>query len=227
MLKELPKAEQPYEKFELYGAENLTSSELLAIILRSGTKNMSCLEISRNLMKSENSTLEGFKRLNYLSISELTKLPGIGRVKAIQIKAIIEIARRINNENTKVRPKIKSPQDVYNIIKLEMEDKSQEIIKTIILNRKNIVQSIITNAVGAQSKIVITPKEILSEPIKQMASSIILVHNHPSGDPSPSREDVRFTKNIINLASMFDIEVLDHLVIGKNCFKSLKEMNLM
>lgn len=227
MLKKIPKNEQPYEKFELYGAENLTSSELLAIILRTGTKEMSCLEISRNLMQSENSTLEGFKLLDYLSLSELKKLPGIGRVKSIQIKALLEIAKRINKEESEIKPKIKSPQDVYNVVKLEMENKSQEIIKTIILNRKNIVQSVITNAIGGQSKIVITPKEILSEPIKQMASSIILVHNHPSGEPTPSKEDVMFTKNIMNLASLFDINVLDHLVIGKNCFKSLKEMNLM
>lgn len=227
MLKKIPKNEQPYEKFELYGVENLTSSELLAIILRTGTKEMSCLEISRNLMQSENSTLEGFKLLDYLSLSELQKLPGIGRVKSIQIKALLEIAKRINKEESEIKPKIKSPQDVYNVVKLEMENKSQEIIKTIILNRKNIVQSVITNAIGGQSKIVITPKEILSEPIKQMASSIILVHNHPSGEPTPSKEDVMFTKNIMNLASLFDINVLDHLVIGKNCFKSLKEMNLM
>ena len=185
------------------------------------------LDISKKILSKKKDGLAGFKSLKKLSIQELMCYNGIGKIKASQIKALFEITKRINNEDLKKSKKIKSPEDVYSLVSLDMEDKSQEVIKTIILNRKNIVQAIITNAIGGQSKIIITPKEILSEPIKQMASSIILVHNHPSGDPSPSKEDINFTSNIINLASLFDIDVLDHLVIGKKCFKSLKELNLM
>lgn len=213
--------DKPYDKLEIYGAECLTNSELLSIILRVNK------EVADKLLEKKKSGLANFKSIKKLSIPELIKIDGIGKVKASQIKALFEISKRINGEDLRKSKRIKSPEDVYSFVRVEMEDKSQEVIKTIILNRKNIVQSVITNAVGGQSKIIISPKEILSEPIKQMASSIILVHNHPSGDPTPSNEDINFTKNIINLANLFDIDVLDHLVIGKKCFKSLKELNLM
>lgn len=227
MIKELPIEDRPYEKLELHGASNLTNSELLAIILKSGTKNVSSVKLAQTLLTSSNIGKKGFNNIKDLSFSELLEFNGIGKVKAIQILALFEIAKRINLENIDIKQKIKSPLMAYNIVRGEMEDLKQETIKTIMLNRKADVIGIVTNALGGQSKIILTPKEILSEPLKQMVSSIILVHNHPSGDPTPSKEDIRFTKNIMTAAALFDIEVLDHIVIGKNCYKSLKEMNLI
>ncbi|MEG2275107.1 MAG: DNA repair protein RadC [Clostridia bacterium] len=226
-MKELPLEDRPYEKLERYGASKLTDSELLAIIIKSGTKNISSVKLAQNLLTKESTSNTGFSIIKDLSIKELETFNGIGKVKAIQIKALFEIARRIKYQESKKSSKIKSPETVYALVRAEMEDLNQEVIKTVILNVKNDVISIITNAMGGQSKIIITPKEILSEPLKQMASSIILVHNHPSGDPTPSKEDVNFTRSIMSAASLFDIDVLDHIVVGKNCFKSLKEMNLI
>ncbi len=121
--------------------------------------------------------------------------------------------------------RINCPKDVYNLLSKEMEDKNVEMLKTIILNNKNIVKSVVTVSIGAQSKAVIGLKEILFEPLKQMASSIIIVHNHPSGESSPSRQDIAFTKKILDGIKVFDIELLDHIVIGKNEYTSIKETN--
>ena len=227
MIKELPEEDRPYEKLQKYGANRLTDAELLAIILKSGTKNISSVKLAQNILHNDVLKEEGFSVLKDLSISELTKYNGIGTVKAVQILAVFEIAKRINVTNKNTKSKIRSPEMAYQLLRNEMEDLKQETIKTIILNRKADVIAVVTNAIGGQSKIVLTPKEVMCEPIKQMAASIILAHNHPSGDPTPSKADIRFTENIIKAAEMFDIEVLDHIVIGKNSFISLKQMNLI
>ena len=227
MIRELPFEDRPYEKLEKYGSSRLTDSELLAIILKTGTRNVSSVKLAQNILQSSILKEQGFNVLKNLSIAELTKFDGVGKVKAIQIITLFEIAKRINSSNNNVKDKIKSPEMAYELLRHDMEDLKQETIKTIILNRKADVIAVVTNAIGAQSKIILTPKEILTEPLKQMAASIILAHNHPSGDPTPSRADVKFTENIIAAAEMFDIEVLDHIVIGKNSYKSLKEMGLI
>ncbi len=227
MIRELPLEDRPYEKLEKYGANRLTDAELLAIILKSGTRNISSVKLAQNILHNDFLKEQGFNVLKNLSITELTKYDGIGKVKAIQILALFEISKRINLTSKNVKDKIKSPDMAYELLRSDMEDLKQETIKTIIMNRKADVVAVVTNAIGGQSKIVLTPKEVLSEPIKQMASSIILAHNHPSGDPHPSKADVDFTENIIRAAQMFDIEVLDHIVIGKNSYKSLKQMELI
>lgn len=169
--------------------------------------------------------MSSFRYLDNISIEELKSFKGIGRVKAIQIKAVIEIAKRISKIPKGKVTKITCPNDVYNLLSKEMENKQVEILKVIILNNKNIVKSVVTVSIGAQSKAVVGIKEILYEPLKQMASSIIIVHNHPSGDSAPSRQDILFTERIISGMRTFDIELLDHIVIGNNEYTSIKEVN--
>lgn len=217
--------DRPYEKLEQYGAEYLSDSELLAIIIKSGTKEMNSLKLAQILLSKNNTGLYSFNYLDTISIEELKTFKGIGRVKAIQIKAVIEIAKRISKNVKEKITKITSPKDVYDLISKDMEDKPVEQLKVVILNNKNIVKSVATVSVGSQNKTSASVKEILYEPLKQMAASIIIVHNHPSGDSRPSNQDIAFTKRIIDSIRIFDIELLDHIVIGKNEYTSIREIN--
>ena len=225
-IKDIPTKDRPYEKFERLGANYLTEAELLAIIIKSGSKGLNSLDIARYILSSHENGLEGFAYLKQVSLDELMKIHGIGKVKAIQLKAVIELSNRINSEFLdKQKIKIKSPQDIYNLVKIDMADKQTEQVKVVILDSKNYVKSIVTVSQGATNKSVISAKEILSEPIKQLASSIVLVHNHPSGDTSPSRQDVILTRKINDYANIFEISLCDHVIIGKNGYTSLKETN--
>ena len=221
----LPANDRPYEKLELLGEENLTNSELLAIIIKTGTKDKNCLDISRDILNS-NKNSEHISDLEYLSnmsLNNLRNFKGVGRVKAIQIKAVLEFSKRVSKTNINNKYKITSPKDVFNLLNESYIMKKQEIVKTILLDNSNKVLCTITNAVGRVSSVQIGIKEIFSEPIKQMASGIIVVHNHPSGNMTPSESDIRFTKTINEYGATFEIKLLDHIIIGKNEYISLKE----
>lgn len=224
----LPISDRPYEKLELLGEEHLTNSELLAIVIKTGTKDKTCLDISRDILTT-NENIDNVTDLEYLSnlsLSCLRSFKGIGRVKALQIKAVCELAKRINIVNNLYKYKINCSRDVYNLVFKSYIGKKQEIIKTVILDNSNNVLSIVTNGIGKTSSVETSIKEIFSEPIKQMASSIILVHNHPSGNLVPSNSDVKLTKVILDFGKTFEIKLLDHIIIGKNEYISLKEKNI-
>lgn len=225
-IKQIPLSDRPYEKFEKLGEAYLTDAELLAVIIKNGSRSLNCLEIAKYILASHSNGLSGFSYLKEVSLDELMKIPGIGRIKAIQLKAIIELANRINNEFASKRAiKITSPSDVYKLLKTEMSEKQTEEVRVVILDNKNYVKSVVTVSKGATNKSVISAKEILSEPIKQLATGIILVHNHPSGDTTPSRQDVLLTRKISDYAKIFEIDLCDHVIIGKNGYTSLKETN--
>lgn len=223
-IKKVPMFDRPYEKFEKYGAESLSDSELLAIIIKTGTKDKNCVEIAKDIMSKKVNGLEGFEYLYGCSTEELKSFCGIGRVKVIQIKAVLEIAKRIKY-HTKDIKKIISPKDVYNLVRLELEDSKVEIMKVISLNNRNEIKTVNTISIGGVTKVGVGIKEVLSEPIKQMATSIVLVHNHPSGDSSPSKADIDITTKINDYASIFDIKVVDHIIIGRGRYTSIKETN--
>lgn len=225
-IKQIPLEDRPYEKFERLGETYLTDAELLAVIIKNGSRSLNCLEIAKYILGPHDNGLSGFRYLKEASLDELMKIPGIGKIKAIQLKALIELASRISsNLSNEKRLKIKSPYDVYNLLKLELGTKQTEQVKVIILDNKNYVKSVITVSIGSTNKTAVSAKEILSEPIKQLASGIILVHNHPSGDTTPSRQDILLTRKINDYANMFEITLCDHIIIGKNEYTSLKETN--
>lgn len=223
----LPLDDRPYEKLELLGASNLTNSELLAIVIKTGTSNYNCVEIAQNILSipSNKENQDDLEHLVNLSTQQLRNFEGIGRVKAIQIKAVIELAKRISNSYKIKKNRIVSPRDVYNLLARNYIGKKQETLKTVILNKQNAIISVVTNAIGNNDKIDIGIKEVLSEPIKQLASGIILVHNHPSGNLKPSKCDIEFTNKICEYSKIFGIELLDHIIIGNNNYISLKEQN--
>lgn len=180
-MKELPISERPYEKLELYGPEMLSNAELLAIIIKTGTKNENSVAIAQKVLKLKNTTdKEDLRFLCDISIEEFMQINGIGRVKAIQLKAIGEIAKRISKPINKKRIKIKSTKDVADLLMSELRYEKREIAKVIILNSKNIVMRIINISFGGTNFASIAPKEILAEAVKMQAPKIILVHNHPS-----------------------------------------------
>ena len=220
----LPKSERPYEKAQMYGLENLSNSELLAIIIKTGSKEKSSVELAQEILSIEKDKNDSIQFLQDVSIDELMKIKGIGKIKAIQIKAICEINKRMSRPIDKIEIKIKSAEDVSRLLMNEMQYEQREKVKILILNIKNVVLRITDISYGGTNFAIIEPKEILIEPIKMGAPKIILVHNHPSGDPTPSIEDINVTKRIYNAAALLGIELLDHIVIGKQKYISIFSM---
>ncbi len=221
-MKELPECERPYEKLEMYGAEKLSNAELLAIIIKTGTKEETAVSLAQKLLKSSSiSNRDCLKFLQEMSIEEFTKIKGIGRVKAIQLKAICEIAKRMSRPIDTLKIKIKKPEDVAELLMEEMQYEKREIAKVMMLNTKNIVLKIVDVSFGGTNFAMIDPKEVLTEAIKMQAPKIILIHNHPSGDPTPSSQDFNITDRIYDACEIIGIELLDHIVIGDGYFESI------
>lgn len=221
-LKELPIMERPYEKLEAYGPENLTSAELLAIIIKTGTREETAVGLAQRILKmNENNEKDDLTFLQDVSIAELTKIKGIGKVKSIQLLAVIELAKRINKPTNTNVIKIKSTTDVANLLMNELKNEKREKVKLVLLNSKNIVLKIIDISYGGTNFAYIEPKDILYEAIKMQAPKIILVHNHPSGDTTPSKSDYNITDRIYEAASLMGIELLDHIIIGNSGFDSV------
>lgn len=219
-IQELPMSERPYEKLEMYGEKVLSNSELLAIIIESGTKEETSIQLAQRVISLGNSyTGNKLRALQDLSLEELKKIKGIGRVKAIRLKAAFEIAKRlakpIENEIF-----VRSSDDVAKLFMEELRFEKREIVKIIILNTKNKILRIQDISLGGTNSAIVEPKDILSEPIKMGANKIILLHNHPSGNASPSKEDFEVTKRIKVCAEMFGIKLLDHIVIGDGEYRS-------
>lgn len=221
-LKELPLMERPYEKLELYGPEKLTSSELLAIIIKTGTKEETAVQLAQRILKlNEKEDKDDLTFLQDISISELIKIKGIGKVKAIQILAVIELAKRINKPIHTKEIKIKNTADIARLLMNELKNEKREKVKLILLNTKNIVLKIKDVSYGGTNFAYIHAKDILYEAIKAQAPRIILVHNHPSGDTTPSKSDYEITDKIYESANLMGIELLDHIIIGNNKYESL------
>jgi DNA repair protein RadC len=221
-IKKLPISERPYEKLEIYGPDCLSNSELLAIIIKTGTKNETSINLAMKILNLQNkSDKNDLRFLIDISIEDLKKIKGIGRVKAIQIKAVSEIAKRISKPINIEKIKITNSNQVAEIMMSELRYEKKEIAKVIILNTKNIILRIINISLGSTNFACIEPKEVLTEAIKIQASKIILIHNHPSGDPTPSKEDFRITDRIYECANLMGIELLDHIIIGDGKYKSI------
>jgi len=221
-MKELPITERPYEKLKMYGAENLNNSELLAIIIKSGTKEYSALDLANNVLKlNDNTEKEDLSFLQDVSISELMKIKGIGQVKAIQLLAVCELVKRINKPINRKNIKIKDAKDVAKLLMNELKYEKREVVKIILLNSKNIVLKIKDISYGGTNFAMIEPKEILAEAIKLQAPKIIMVHNHPSGDVTPSKADYNITDRIYESAEILGIQLLDHIIIGENKYESI------
>ena len=220
-MKELPELERPYEKLELYGEKILSNAELLAIIIKTGTKDETAIELAQKILKLNDTNTEDLSYLKELSIEELMQIKGIGKVKAIQLKSVTEIAIRMFKTSNYKAVTIKQPYDLAKILMSELKFEKSEKVKLIILNNKNEIQKIKEIATGGSNFANVSIKDILSEPIKMKAPKIILVHNHPSGDSTPSNQDRIFTEQLYEISELMGIQLVDHLVIGNMNYTSI------
>lgn len=218
LIRDYPKEERPRERFLQDGPQSLSNQELLALLLRTGSREESVLQLSGRLINS----FKGLRLLKEASVEELTVIKGIGEAKAIQILASVELGRRINNLNDQDRYVIRSPEDGANYCMEEMRFLSQEHFVCLYLNTKNQVLQKTTIFIGSLNASIVHPREVFKEAFKRSAASIICLHNHPSGDPSPSREDIEVTKRLVECGKIIGIEVLDHIIIGEHKYVSLK-----
>jgi len=217
---------RPREKLLALGPDALNEHELLAIILGQGTRDTSALELANQLL----STYEGLRQLQKASLEELIQVKGVGSAKAASIKAAFEIGRRVS-KGVETRFLIKSPEDVTQFVKQiliqEMRDYDREHFMVLYLDRKGglIVKEDIS--IGGLHSSIVHPREVFKTAVKRSAASMILAHNHPSGDPAPSREDIDITRRLIEAGHIMGIEILDHVIIGENTYCSLKEKGLL
>lgn len=225
-IKQLPVSERPYEKCKLLGAEALSDAELLAVIIRSGTKNANSLELARSiLMLSENN--KGLLGINYISESELMSIKGIGKVKAIQILCIAELTKRMARSTRDGGIYFNTPDSVAEYYMQEMRHLSVEEIHVLMLDTKSKFIKDIKISIGTVNSSILTPREVFLAAFKCSAVNIILIHNHPSGDPLPSKEDITSTKRIKEAGILIGIKLMDHIIIGDNKYVSMKEIGIL
>lgn len=224
-IKEMPAGERPQEKLMYYGAGALSNTELLALIIRSGIRGVSAMELASRILAYADSELEG---LDSACVSELMSIPGIGEGKASTIVAAFELGRRMGNAGrSRIRPIVRTSADAVNLIRNDLEGEKREHIVELILNARREVEAKQIISIGELTSASAGPREILSPAIRRGAAGIIIAHNHPSGDPNPSREDVETTKTLAGAARIMGIELLDHIVIGRNGYVSLRERGII
>lgn len=219
-IKEIPLSERPYEKLESLGASFLSDAELLAIIIKSGSAKEKSTDLALRLLNKHPSGLLG---LYHLSLQELQEIHGIGRVKAIQLKALAEVSKRISSLKYHEKIKIQSPSELASVYMESMRHLDREHLKVVLLDTKHKIISDKDISIGTVNASLVHPREILIYALKNKAVAMILIHNHPSGNPEPSPEDIAVTKRVYEASEVVGIHLLDHLIIGDGTFVSLKE----
>jgi DNA repair protein RadC len=223
MIRDLPPEERPREKLKALGAEALTNAELLAILVRTGNSSESAVQLATRILSRGG----GLKNLPSLSIEDLQENKGIGPDKAVTIKAALELGCRLATMPREVAGAITNPRQAADLFMEELRYKKKEYFKILLLNTKNHVISREEISVGSLSASIVHPREIFNMPLRKSAASVILVHNHPSGDPSPSQEDLEVTRRLVDAGNILGISVRDHIIIGDGCFFSFREKGLL
>lgn len=219
LIRDVPVTERPRERLLQVGASVLTNQEIIAILLRTGSKKDSVIDLAGKVL----STFDGLDLLKEATIEELCSIDGIGLAKAVELSAAMELGRRIHTLQTKERYVIRSPEDVLSLVMEDMRFLKQEHFVCLYLNTKNQVIFRHTVFIGSLNASIVHPREVFKEALRRSSASIICLHNHPSGDPSPSREDIDVTKRLYEAGRVLGIELLDHIIIGDRTFISLKE----
>jgi DNA repair protein RadC len=222
-MRDLPEELKPRERMALAGTGVLSDAELLALILSTGNKDENALQMSSRILTEA----KGWRGLVDSSLPELESIRGIGRAKACQIQAVLEIARRMAATVPEAKKAIRCPQDIADLLMEEMRYLDKEHFRIIPLNTKNQVLEVVPISIGSLNSSPVHPREVFKQAIKRSSAAIILVHNHPSGDPTPSKEDLEVTKRLAEGGKLLGIEVLDHLIIGDKKYTSLKEKGVL
>lgn len=222
-LKDLPEELLPRERLCQLGPEALSNSEVLAILLRTGLKGENVLSLAERILAS----VGGISGLGKLTVHELAQIHGLGRAKSAGVKAALELGRRSVSVDPLSRPVVNSPQDVAHIVMEEMRYLDREHFRVISLSTKNHVLGISSVSVGSLNSSLVHPRECFKEAIRRNSNAIILLHNHPSGDPAPSQEDIKVTRRLAEGGKILGIEVIDHVIIGDNRYISMKEQGIL
>ena len=222
-VRDLPKPERPRERLQKIGAENLSAQELLALVIGRGIPKKSVMTIAQELI----STFGNVNAISQATLEELCQIKGIGIAKAAQIKASFELAKRENLETDEENFDIKNPEAVCKLISSTIKEKAKEHFKLILLNSRNKKIAISTISVGTLTTSLVHPREVFKEALAHSAASVILAHNHPSGDPEPSEDDLKITKKLVESGKILGVEVIDHIIVGKNSFYSFREKGLI
>ncbi len=223
MIKEIPFEERPRERFLKYPSQTISTHELIAIILRTGSKQESVIELAKRILYKYGN----LKELSSASIKDLMKIRGIGTSKAIELLAAFELGKRVSKESFTPQVKLFSPESIYLFLKDELEMKTQEHFLALYLNTKGELLKKETLFIGSLNSSLIHPRELFKHAVLNSAATIIVSHNHPSGDPTPSSQDIDITKILHKNGKMMDIELLDHIIIGKDRYYSFKEKGII
>lgn len=215
----LPAEERPRERLRKHGYESMSTVELLAIILGSGTKGVSVLDLSHKIMNQ----FQTPQKLAEASIEELSQIKGLGPAKALQIKAALGLGIRLSKNQSGPKFRIDTPHHVYNLVKDELQNEKRELFLVLLIDAKGCAMDRHIIAIGTLTEIIIHPREVFYPAIRHKAASLVLIHNHPSGDTTPSSEDIETTKALIEAGSIINIPVNDHIIIGENNFLSLRQ----
>jgi DNA repair protein RadC len=218
-IRDMPVDERPRERLRDDGASSLSNAELLAILLRTGTASQSALSLGNQLLVN----FQGLGGLARASFGELQALHGLGEAKVAQVMAALELGKRIARMPAEERPGIGSPQDVYHLLSGEMALLEQESLRVLLLTTRNQVVRIVEVYRGTVNHVTVRAAEVVRQAVRENCPAIILAHNHPSGDPTPSTDDVEMTRQVAQAAKLLDVALLDHVIIGRQGFVSLKE----
>lgn len=225
-IKDLPESERPYEKLLNRGVESLSDAELLAVIIKSGTKNLRSVEVAQYILQL-NKYEKGLAGLYNLSIQQLEQVEGVGKIKALQIVAMLEFSKRISRQQAFKEFQITSPNSLAKVYMEEMRYFKQEHFKSVYLDTKNNIMGDRDVTIGTVNSTIVHPREVFRDAIKCSAASIIVLHNHPSGDPTPSKEDIEITQRLFEAGRLIGIELLDHIIIGDRKYISFKQQKLV
>lgn len=217
----LPESERPRERLLQCGPDAMSNAELIAVILGSGTKGNSVMQLARDL-----TCLFG-NQLADATIEELCQVKGMGKVKAMQLKAALTLGRRANKEEQAKGVPLRSPDKVFEYIKGEFENEQRECLIALFLDVKGCIICRKVISVGTLSRTLIHPREVFYFAVRHSAASVILTHNHPSGDPTPSKEDIKATENLIAVGLMMSIPVFDHIIVGRERFVSMRDSKIL
>ena len=221
------KEAMPYERFLKFGAESLTDTELLAIILRTGTKEKNALELAGDILHLQGNMQRKLVGLHQLSLAQLKSIPGIGEVKAIKVKAIGELARRMARQSVREKVKFDSPDKLAEYYMESMRHYTTECVMLVMLDNKGHLLGEHMISKGVVNASLISPREVFILALKHDASSIILIHNHPSGDAAPSKADRQITVQMHECGKLMNIPLIDHIIIGDHTYSSFKELELI
>jgi DNA repair protein RadC len=215
---DIPEEERPRERLIRNGPESLSNAELLGIILRTGSREENVVNLCSRIL-----TEYSIKQLSLANVSRLMQVHGVGKAKAAQIAAVFELARRLEIFVEEPKRKVCSPKDVYTLMYPKMREQKKEKFITLCLDTKNQILKEEVVSIGSLNASIVHPREVFKSALLESSASVIMVHNHPSGDPSPSREDIMVTEKMVEGGKLLGIDVLDHIIIGEGRYVSLKD----